>query len=182
MAQENKANTLPFKSIPEAAANYEAGNLLTRMIEGAGYRYYWATEGLKPSDLDFKPSKSGQSTWETLIHIYGLSEVIRNVSINDPSVRPQVDTPQDWEKLRSDTLHFLQEATANFKDKSPEELAELNVIFERGGKQSIFPLWNLINGPLSDMIYHTGQIVSFRRTNENPIPKGVNVFLGRTKQ
>jgi hypothetical protein len=36
----------------------------------------------------------------------------------------------------------------------------------------------LINGPITDAIYHTGQVVSFRRTSGNPIPKGVNVFLG----
>jgi hypothetical protein len=59
-----------------------------------------------------------------------------------------------------------------------EDLEKANVIFDRGGKQSQFPLWNLINGPISDALYHTGQVVSFRRSSGNPIPKGVNVFLG----
>lgn len=72
---------LPFYSIPPAAEHYTAANSISRMIEGLGFRYYWATEGL-------------------------------------------------------------------------------------------------INGPITDAIYHTGQVVSFRRTSGNPIPKGVNVFLG----
>lgn len=182
MAQENNTNEIPFKTIPEAASSYEAGNLIVRMIEGAGYRYYWATERLTGNDLAFKPSDSGKSTWETLEHLYGLSKMIVNTASNKATVRTEANTPKEWLKLRSETLSHLEVAANIFKEKSPEELNAFNVIFERGGEQSIFPLWNLINGPISDFIYHTGQIVSFRRTNKNPIPRGVNVFLGRTKE
>jgi sorbitol-specific phosphotransferase system component IIA len=84
--------------------------------------------------------------------------------------------------LRKQTLNYLEEATVNFKNKTPKELAELKVIFERGEKQSSFPFWNMINGPLADAIYHTGQVVSFRRSSGNPLPKGVNVFMGKTKE
>jgi hypothetical protein len=40
------------------------------------------------------------------------------------------------------------------------------------------PLWNIINGPVSDALTHVGQINSFRRLNGNPVPRA-NVFLGR---
>ena len=70
MAQKKQIQELPFKSIPEASKNYESGNIVVRMIEGLGYRYYWATEGLQTGDLDYKPSDSGQSTKETLKHIH----------------------------------------------------------------------------------------------------------------
>ncbi|MCK5671198.1 hypothetical protein KAI10_07435, partial [Candidatus Bathyarchaeota archaeon] len=40
-----------------------------------------------------------------------------------------------------------------------------------------FPVWNLINGPLSDALTHVGQIASWRRMNGNPIP-GARVFHG----
>ena len=182
MAQENISSELPFKSIPEDAKSYTAGNLLVRMIEGAGYRFYWATEVLTSDDLKYKPSDSGQSIWETVEHIYGLSDIIRNTSMNEVSIRPAADTPTDWAALRMKTLRYLEDATKQLKNKSPEELAALEIIFERGGKQSTFPLWNMINGPISDIMYHSGQIVSFRRTNGNPLPKGVNVFIGRTKE
>ena len=182
IAQENISSELPFKSIPEAAKSYTAGNLLVRMIEGAGYRFYWATEVLTSDDLKYKPSDSGQSIWETVEHIYGLSDIIRNTSMNEVSIRPPADTPTNWAALRMKTLRYLEDATKQLKNKSPEELAALEIIFERGGKQSTFPLWNMINGPISDIMYHSGQIVSFRRTNGNPLPKGVNVFIGRTKE
>tara|TARA_B100001057_G_C22633209_1_gene865224 strand:+ start:720 stop:932 length:213 start_codon:yes stop_codon:yes gene_type:complete len=42
MAQE-----LPFYSIPSEAEYYTTANTITRMIEGLGFRYYWATEGLR---------------------------------------------------------------------------------------------------------------------------------------
>jgi len=182
MAQENNSKEIPFKAIPEAASSYEAGNLIVRMIEGAGYRYYWATEGLTKTDLSFKPSDSGKSTFETLEHIYELSVMIKNTALNKAIIRPPENAPKDWLKLRSDTLYHLEEAANVFKGKSPEELKAFNLIFETGGKQSLFPIWNLINGPISDFIYHSGQIVSFRRSSGNPIPKGVNVFIGKTKE
>ena len=68
-----------------------------------------------------------------------------------------------------------------FLEKTDEEIANLKVIFDREERKMSFPLWNLLNGPLSDALYHTGQVVSFRRTTGNPIQKGVNVFLGKTR-
>ena len=182
MAQKKQIQELPFKSIPEASKNYESGNIVVRMIEGLGYRYYWATDGLQAGDLDYKPSDSGQSTKETLKHIHGLADVLKNVSLNLPSIRPAPNQSEDFVELRKQTLNYLEEATVNFKNKTPKELAELKVIFERGGKQSSFPFWNMINGPLADAIYHTGQVVSYRRSSGNPLPKGVNVFMGKTKE
>ena len=182
VAQKKQIQKLPFKSIPEASKNYESGNIVVRMIEGLGYRYYWATEGLQADDLDYKPSDSGQSTKETLEHIHGLVDVLKNVSLNLSSIIPVPSQPEDLVQLRKQTLNSLEEAALNFKNKTPKELAELKVIFERGGKQSSFLFWNMINGPLADALYHTGQVVSFRRSSGNPLPKGVNVFIGKTKE
>lgn len=41
------------------------------------------------------------------------------------------------------------------------------------------PLWILINGPLADALWHSGQVATLRRAAGNPMPKGVNVFLGK---
>tara|TARA_B100000767_G_scaffold265530_1_gene281687 strand:- start:2569 stop:3126 length:558 start_codon:yes stop_codon:yes gene_type:complete len=182
MAQNLNSNQLPYKSIPEYQESYNSGNIVIRMIQGLGYRYYWATEGLTPDDMSYVPSESGQSLLETLEHIYGLANIVKNTSKNFPSSRPAKYIPSNWSELRSQTLTFLEEAATNLKNKTPDELSKLHVIFERGGNLSTFPFWNMINGPLSDAIYHTGQIVSFRRSSGNPIPKGTNVFMGKTKQ
>jgi hypothetical protein len=44
-----------------------------------------------------------------------------------------------------------------------------------------YPMWNVINGPVSDAIYHVGQIVAFRRAAGNPMHPGVSVFSGRNR-
>ena len=173
MAQE-----LPFSSIPKAPVNYSASNSISRMIQGLGFRYHWATEGLKAKDLKYRPTEESRSTMCTIQHIYSLSKTILNAAKNKVSKRSKDQPPEHFDELRIITLNNLSEASELFLNYNENELNELNIIFERGGKQSKFPIWNLINGPIADALYHTGQVVSFRRTSGNPISKGVNVFLG----
>ena len=169
---------LPFKTIPGAPDNITAGTSLARMTQGIGFRYYWATEGLSAEDLKYRPSEEAQSMLETIKHIYGLSNMIFNAVSGKENIRPLTDIPQDYANLRKVTLSFLEDASLLFLNASKEELTLMKVKFNTGGNHSSYPIWNLINGPLSDVLYHTGQIVSFRRTSGNPIAKGVNVFMG----
>lgn len=175
---QTMAQELPFSSIPAAPKDYTAGNSISRMIQGLGFRYHWATEGLRAEDLEYRPTKEAQSTLGTLQHIYGLTKTILNAAKNEASKRPAPSPPENLEALRAATLKYLQQAATLFLNYSEDEIGGLNIIFEREGKQSRFPVWNLINGPIADALYHTGQVVSFRRTSGNSIPKGVNVFLG----
>lgn len=175
---QSMAQELPFSSIPAAPQDYTAGNSISRMIQGLGFRYFWATEGLRTEDLEYRPTKEAQSTLSTLQHIYGLTKTLLNAAENKVSKRPAPGPPKNLEVLRTSTLNNLQQAATLFLNYSDDELEGLNIIFEREGKQSKFPIWNLINGPIADALYHTGQVVSFRRTSGNPISKGVNVFLG----
>ena len=175
---QTMAQELPFSSIPAAPKDYTAGNSISRMIQGLGFRYHWATEGLRAEDLEYRPTKEAQSTLGTLQHIYGLTKTILNAAKNEASKRPVPSPPENLEALRAATLKYLQQAATLFLNYSEDEIGGLNIIFEREGKQSRFPVWNLINGPIADALYHTGQVVSFRRTSGNSIPKGVNVFLG----
>ena len=176
MAQNNN---LPFAEIPPPPKEYRAGAVIARMIEGLGFRYYWATEGLVTQDLNYRPTIEAKSTLETLVHLYTLCEIIKHVAQNKPNVRPPQSVPEDFENLRKETLNFLQEAANTFKGIVQVSLKKNQVVFERQEQRSEFPLWNLLNGPLADALYHTGQVVSFRRTTGNPIDKGVNVFLGK---
>ena len=174
MAQES----LPFFAIPAAPEQVTTATILARMIQGLGFRYHWATEGLRAEDLSYRPSPEAQSALETLQHIYGLALVIHNTTLSQANLRPLPNIPDDIKSLRSSTLELLKKASENFIQASEEDIAKMHVIFDRQGKESRFPIWNLMNGPIEDLAYHTGQIVSFRRTTGNPIPKGVNVFMG----
>ena len=175
MAQDS----FSFKNIPPSPDIYLGGNIISKSIQGLGFRYYWATEGLRSEDLSYRPSEGANSLNETLEHLYGLCEVINNSGLNIASKRPLKHIPQDFNILRQETLKLIESASKLFEDKNQKELQKLRVIFDREGKYTEFPIWNLINGPLADAIYHTGQVVSFRRTSGNPISKGVNVFLGK---
>lgn len=59
-----------------------------------------------------------------------------------------------------------------------KDLSEFNT--EKDGKV-IVPFYNLINGPIADAIWHTGQLASFRRSSGNPINSKVNHFTGKVK-
>ena len=177
MAQER----LPMDEIPPPPSTLKAGDIISRMIQGLGYRFYWASKDLRTEDLSYRPSKDGASSLETLQHIYGLSLMILNAYSSTPNKRPLSTLPEDYRFLRQSILTNLDQSAQLYSGKSEEEVHKMNVVFERDGKISRFPVWNLLNGPLSDAIYHTGQLVSFRRTTGNPIQKGVSVFLGKTK-
>ena len=176
------AQDLPLKSIPLPPKDTDSGNIISRMVQGLGYRYYWATKDLRQEDLSFRPSSDASSTLETMQHIYELSEMIYATSQKKNIIRPLIDIPESYGELRKRTLIYIKNAEETFAGQSASEVGEFKLVFERGGKQSVFPIWNLLNGPLSDALYHTGQLVSFRRTSGNPIQKGVNVFLGKTKE
>jgi len=175
MAQEKP---LPFAEIPPAPHQYTLGNVIARTVEGLGFRYYWATEGLQPNDLAYKPSPQGKTTLETLAHLYSLAETICNVSLQKSNVRPPKNVPTDLTILRTETLQFLKTAAERFRSTAAEKVETWEIRFDRQGETLAFPLWHLLNGPLADALYHTGQVVSFRRSSGNPIPAGVNVFMG----
>ena len=177
MAQDQ----FPLEAIPAAPESTTSGNVLARMTQGLGYRYHWATKDLREEDLNYRPSPEASSTYETLEHLYGLAEMIRNAAQSTPSERPLAQMPEDYTGLRAATLALLEEASNSFLNKDAAAIEALQLIIQRGGKTYTFPIWNLMNGPLSDALYHTGQVVSFRRTTGNPIHPGVNVFMGKTK-
>ena len=171
-----------FKDISKYPTEINNGNIISRMINGLGYRYYWATEKLKENDLIYRPSKNAYSTKETMVHIFSLSKTVYNTTLSKINERPDIDIPGDYESIRNETLQFLEKASKNFSNLNSEELDQMKIKFNRGGTIKSFPIWNLLNGPIADAIYHTGQIVSFRRTTGNPIDSSVNVFMGSYRQ
>ena len=177
----NSQEKLPFYEITEIPNEINSTNIMVRMIEGLGFRYHWATENITEKDLKYRPSKDAMSNFETIKHIYNLSNMIYNSTQSSPNVRSEKKVPTDFKSLRKETLNNLKLTTDAFESFNDQDLKNIKIIFLRKSGNYEFPIWNLINGPLSDAIYHTGQLVSFRRTSGNPIPKGVNVFLGIKK-
>lgn len=172
---------LPFETIGNYPDSYTPETVLIRLIAGLGYRYHWATKSLRPQDLAYRPSPEAQSARQILEHLYGLAETIKNGSLNQPSQRPQDFSTMSDGALRKGTLIFLKQAVTALGKLEPHTIGTHQVIFQRPNSAVEFPYWHMINGPISDALYHTGQLVSFRRTTGNPIATGVNVFMGKNK-
>lgn len=176
-----KMETLPYHQIPETPAEFTPENVAARMIDGLGYRYYWATEDLREEDLNYRPSEDSRTAGETLEHLYGLSKTIVNGSKNAPNIRSKNIVELTWEEKRKKTLENFKMASDILKG-SDANLEEMKIIFQRGDNKSEFPYWNMLNGPIADALWHAGQIVAFRRASGNPINPKVNVFRGVTKE
>jgi len=178
-AQETSVK-LPYYEIPPVSGEFTPGKVAARVMDGLGYRYYWATEGLTEKDLAYKPSEDGRTTRETIDHIYGLSKVIVNAPLKQFNVPSANDEKLTFDETRKRTLENIRKASGILRNSSEEDVKEYLVIFKNGDDHAEFPYWNLLNGPIADAIYHTGQVVSFRRTSGNPINPKVNVFIGKT--
>lgn len=169
-SQESNEEKLPYYEIPEHAETYNAGTVASRMVDGLGFRYYWATEGLRDEDLSYKASESGRTASETLDHIYGLSNFILN-SISKEN-RKKEEKELSFEEKRKLTLN-------NFKTAS-DVLRHTNDISQFDNDR--FPFWNIVNGPIADALWHCGQIVMLRRASGNPFNSKVSVFAGKLRE
>ena len=181
VSQEIMENKLPYYQIPEAPESYTSGTVISRMIDGLGFRYYWATEGLTEKELNYEPGNEGRTAGETMDHLLGLSNVIVNSArkvANDRTV-PQ-EKLVSYKEKRKQTLNNFKEASEIFRKAT--DLSEFTIVFMSEKGSSEFPFWNQINGPIEDAIWHAGQIVVLRRSAGNPIAKGVNVFLGKKNE
>ena len=176
---EAKVDTLPYYEIPSAPDTYTAGTVAARMVDGLGFRYYWATEGLRAEDLSYEPGNDGQSCEEVLEHVLGLSRFILRTAKREVHDNKREYPELDWEGQRNETLENLRMASEILR--GTEDISESKIIFKREDRTSEFPFWNLINGPIADAIYHCGQIVSYRRTTGNPVNPNVSQLRGKVR-
>jgi len=177
-AQEEK---LPYYEIPAPAEDYTAGAVASRMIDGLGFRFYWATEGLRKEDLAYKPGDDARTSLETIEHIYSMSFVILNASKGTPNVQGQNKTASYAEMRKTALLNFKTASDA-LRTSTDEQLKEYDAVFQKGDEVVKRPFWMVINGPIADCIWHCGQIVSFRRQSGNPFSGKVSLFTGTVSE
>jgi hypothetical protein len=184
MAQnpENQSSELPYYQIPAYPEEYSAATVAARMIDGLGFRYYWATEGLRDEDLKFRPNDEARTTDETLDHILGLSNTILNSVLKEPNVRGQERKELSFDEKRKQTLDNLKRTSDLLKASKPGEMNDFKIVFKNGDKETSYPFWNQINGPIADAIWHTGQVVSFRRSSGNPFNSKASLFNGKLRE
>lgn len=165
---------LPYYEIPEYSENFTAGTVAARQVDALGFRFYHATNGLTEKDLAFKANDDVRSTGETVSHIYDLTLIILNSTLNKPNnsgEKPEMTFKEQREKA----LQNLKQAAEILR--ASDDISKFKIIF---GDREI-PFWNNINGPIADSIWHAGQIASYRRNTGNPINSNVNHFSGTVK-
>ncbi|HRA12508.1 MAG TPA: hypothetical protein PKX31_12595 [Chitinophagaceae bacterium] len=166
-----------YYQIPDVPTTYTPATVAARMVDGLGFRYFWATEGLTEKDIAYKPTEDSRTSLETLQHIDGLTFILLNAVNKKSTIGSSGFEKLTFEELRTKTLLQIQQASEILK-KPDANLEDFDMIFERTNGKQEYPFWNLVNGPIADALWHVGQIVTFRRSSGNPLPKGVNVLQG----
>lgn len=167
----SQSTKLPFDHIPDYPDSYNEGTVAARLVDALGFRFYWATEGLNEEDLVYKPNADSRTTMETINHIYDLSKIIANSTLKKNNERQKENL--SYKELRENTLNNLKDASDILRQS--EDISQFTIRF--GNTE--YPFWNQINGPISDAIWHCGQIAINRRSSNNPINPKVNHFLGQ---
>ncbi len=180
-AQAPDTDQLPYDEIPQAAEKYSAGAVAARLIDGTGFRFYWATEGLREIDLNFKPSTESRSALETITHIYEMSLMIKNATTHTVNTANQSPSAS-FNEMRKQALHNFKAAADILRSSTDEQLANYTLKFMQNEKLVEYPFWNQINGPISDCLWHIGQIVSYRRLSGNPFSDKVSLFSGTARK
>lgn len=176
-AQDANVSASYYEEIPPTPTEYTPGAIVSRMIDGLGFRYYWATQGLTEVDLSYKPSPDARTLTETLNHIYGLSRTIVNSAQQQPTDFTQEQVEMSDQEKRLATLENFRLASTLFLGSKDISTHAIKFIRENGSTE--FPFWNHINGPIEDAVWHAGQVVVLRRASGNPMNPKVNVFLGK---
>ena len=154
-----------FKKLEGYPDAVSGGSVIARLLDGLGFRFYWATEGLIPEDYRFSPGSGCYSIDELVAHIWGLVNWIGLSSLGHGERRPQ-----DVQSQRESVLRMLKRLRDHFAALSDLELGEIEV--------DGHPFWRLLNGPMADALTHVGQINSFRRLAGHPAKKS-RPFPGR---
>jgi hypothetical protein len=156
----------PFQTIEAYPERRDAVGVVLRLIDGLGYRFYWATAGLAADDYAFSPGAGCQSIGGLIGHVWGLINWIHMNVVGGEAAGRSPDPAEQ----RLQVLNLLSAVRDRIEVFDEVALFALR-IDDR-------PFWHMVNGPFSDALTHVGQIASFRRLHGNPVPRH-NVFLGQ---
>ncbi len=163
-----------FVQIPETPPEINSTNCIARMIDGIGFRYYWATEALTDTDFLFSPGNDSMNMTELNLHIYDLAYIThKTFGLTAPY---QKESFNNFIAARNEILSLYEAVSKHLKSINNDNSLN-NYKVSPKSLNGEFPFWYLINGHISDCLTHIGQITSWRRIAGNPQPK-INVFLG----
>lgn len=112
---------------------------------------------------------SGRTCEDTIEHLFGLSNFI--LSSLMPDFKAKNGETLSFEDKRKQTLLNFKQASGILKTST--DISQFD--------NSKYPFWNVINGPISDALWHCGQVVMLRRASGNPFNSKVSVFQGKVR-
>jgi len=158
----NKGIGMDYHRIDEYPESVSAAAVIVRLLDGLGFRFFWATYELDGSDYEFTTAKGKNSIGWIVSHIWGLMNWIYISITGEKAKRPPSIIDQRNHSL--DLIRMIREIITRMSD---EQLAEVRI--------EGLPFWHIINGPVSDALGHVGQINMARRLMGKPTPEA-NVF------
>ncbi|MBT7615875.1 MAG: hypothetical protein HN590_01175 [Calditrichaeota bacterium] len=157
-------NHPPFRTIEGYPDRIDSTAIIVRLLDGLGYRFYWASEGLSLEDCSYKITPEAKSTGQIIEHIWGLVNWMCIYLLGEESTRPSA-----YEEMRISILENIKRIRDRFNVMDSSDLEKLEI--------EKHPFWHYINGPISDALTHVGQINILRRYSGNP-PIKAHVFSG----
>lgn len=170
--------TISFADISTCPEKITTGTLLARQAEVLGFRYYWATEGLTESDLNYSPGNDNRNVYQTLNHLYNMIDFAGASLENKVYPFPEKEHGFSFSELRDKTLTRIDQIKQLSMEIDENSLEKKSVKITVGDSPMEFNIWHMLN-PLLDAMFHTGQITTFRRANGNPIDPSVQPFFGK---
>jgi hypothetical protein len=153
-----------YDTLPDPPDEVSASFVIVRIIDGLGFRYNCATEGLQKNDIYYTPPHNCKTIFETGKHIYDLFIFIANAF---GLKTDNYESGNTFEEIRKTTLTIISDISNALKNFSSTDLAELKMQLHQNNKEYSF--WFLLNGPIADALTHIGQINMLRRMSGNPV-------------
>ena len=153
-----------FRDINSYPEQMSSSALMCRIVDGIGFRYYWATFDLTESTYNFKPGIDRWSIYDTLAHIWDTADWISRSLGLEKNFKPVESL-----ELRNSILEMYYAIRMCFHNMDDNTLKSITI--------NKAPFWNLINGSLEDMLSHVGAIDNMRRT-DGDLPIEPHYFFG----
>lgn len=161
-----------FECLPPTPSISSSGAILSRFVVAIGFRYQVATKGLTENEIQFRPVEGSMNMLELLDHIYKVLSWAylafdKNAKLNYPNKR--------YEGYREGTLNVCEAFKKKLLTMTNKEIEQTEVYLKR--IDTTYSFWYLINGLISDVLTHIGQINSWRRIAGNPVDR-ISPFTG----
>lgn len=141
-------------------------SILARLVDTIKVRYQIATEGLTDSNKTYRATPESMSMLELQKHILLL---LKWVSVSVEAPKEKKHKAENFEDFKSDIIAYCDILRDHLLTLNDDQLSKLTIYLKR--EDTHYPIWFIVNGPLSDAIHHIGQMVSWRRIDGNPVPK-----------